>query len=115
MRSVCSIGRLFSHREDRVIPGDSEETTGETSRRVTPRAGNNGDEAHREFVAQLYCQPLTVDFVEHSSLLSNTNVILIGGGKLQSKRNQLGLSLGKLGVRSKPQVFDPFEDFKGLS
>ena len=58
---------------------------------------------------------LAVRIDDYSNLLSNTNVILIGGGKLQPKRNHLGLSLGKLGVRSKPQVFDPFEDFKGLS
>jgi hypothetical protein len=60
-------------------------------------------------------QETKINLDSYSSLLNNINVILIGGGKFQPKRNQLGNSLGRLGLESKPLVFDPFEDFKELS
>lgn len=59
-------------------------------------------------------QESRIDINAFSNLLNNTNVIFIGGGKLQTKRNQLGTSLERLGLQSKPLFFDPFEDFRGL-
>ncbi|MDP8239938.1 MAG: hypothetical protein P9X24_12680 [Candidatus Hatepunaea meridiana] len=59
-------------------------------------------------------QEIKMSIDEYSNLLNNINVVIIGGGKLQSKRNQLCIALGKLGAKPNPVVFDPFEDFKGL-